>query len=132
MKKLLALLLSLAMLASFCVTASASESTVSFDFCVDGVEYTVTFPDCDLPYDQMEAIAKATLGIEEIPAVCSSDCSTLGHDFKEHDQYVTTHKVRASDPRCNLELFGIITCSRCSYLDLYLKQTYFLTCCAPD
>lgn len=132
MKRLLTLLLSVSMLLAFATTASANGDTV-FDFTVDGTEYTVTFKDCDLSYEKMEMIAKVTLGIEEAPQTCAWDaCQVLGHNFQEHDQVVTTHKVRAADPRCQEETFGVITCTRCSYMDLYLKKTTRISCCPVE
>lgn len=56
-------------------------------------------------------------------------CSLLGHKITSTAVAVTTHKVRATAPRCVQKTYNYEECSRCDYENSTLIKTEYIPCC---
>lgn len=57
-------------------------------------------------------------------------CTLLGHKLTSTSVGVTTHKVRATAPRCVCKTYIYTECSRCDYETSELIDTEYIYCCA--
>ena len=57
-------------------------------------------------------------------------CTLLGHKLEGTTVEVTTHKVRATSPRCVTKTYDYETCTRCDYETSTLMGTEYIVCCA--
>ncbi len=56
-------------------------------------------------------------------------CTLFGHKLESSYITATTHKVRATDPRCLLETYFTEVCTRCDYTNSNLVSSSYITCC---
>ena len=57
-------------------------------------------------------------------------CTLLGHKLENSIVEVTTHKVRATAPRCVCKTYDYNACTRCDYETSQLIDTEYIYCCA--
>ena len=57
-------------------------------------------------------------------------CTLLGHKLQSSTVDVTTHKVRATAPRCVRKTYDYDACTRCDYETSELIDTEYIFCCA--
>ena len=57
-------------------------------------------------------------------------CTLFGHDLKNTTVEVTTHKVRATAPRCVVKTYDYEECTRCDHEASTLMGTEYIYCCA--
>lgn len=100
---------------------------------------------CDCEYCALEKTIVFPAGAsEEIKSRITSDlshpaqasdgekglrCTLFGHDIITDYIYVTTHKVRASAPRCLREYMRYEACTRCDYIKYTVISAIYVNCC---
>ena len=55
-------------------------------------------------------------------------CSIFGHDLSSGEVISIKHKVSHRDPRCLLEIYDVVSCSRCDYLEQNLISSRHISC----
>ncbi|MBR3998065.1 MAG: hypothetical protein IKI93_06945 [Clostridia bacterium] len=56
----------------------------------------------------------------------------FGHDKVTEYAHIIKHKVFSVEPRCANQLYEVITCTRCDYMDATLVSQAFFNCCPED
>lgn len=56
-------------------------------------------------------------------------CTLFGHKLESSIITATTHKAKATDPRCLLETYNTEVCSRCDYTNSTLLDSSYISCC---
>ena len=56
----------------------------------------------------------------------------FGHDETTEYHCVVKHKALSVAPRCAVQYYEVITCSRCDYMDATLVSQAFIDCCPED
>jgi len=56
----------------------------------------------------------------------------FGHDEVTEYHHVIKHKALSVAPRCANQLYEVITCTRCDYMDATLVSNLFIDCCPED
>ena len=56
----------------------------------------------------------------------------FGHDEVTTYHHVIKHKALSVEPRCANQVYEVITCTRCDYMDATLVSNSFLFCCPED
>jgi len=56
----------------------------------------------------------------------------FGHDKITEYASVIKHKALSVEPRCASQLYEVITCTRCDYMDATLVSNVFIFCCPED
>ena len=57
-------------------------------------------------------------------------CTLFGHKLTVTYSTVTTHKARATAPRCLQKIYEVSTCSRCDYVSSQLQGSTYIFCCS--
>lgn len=133
MKRITSLMMCLIiMMTSMCIFASA-EGNGTYEFEVDGEEYTVEFVSSDLSAEKQETVAARLVGLEvSEPVPANILCNLFGHDYEYSTTYVTHHKVATIAPRCQRKYYDITTCSRCDYYSETYTRAALIYCCAEE
>ncbi len=133
MKRILFALLAAEMLiSSACYTASADGGN-SYEYVVDGTEYTVVFPTDNLSPEEQQRVAMKVIGMDGGVQTYNATCNTYGHNYGPVDYlYVYTHKLNKYHPRCLLDICSIQTCARCGYDLITNVSSNFVVCCPED
>lgn len=131
MKKILAFVLTLLMLASTFIPVNASENTGNTYFFGD---VTVQFEEgCTFSDEQQEHIAYHMANGD----ICDDDssttynllCTLFGHKYETSTSYVTTHKVYTTAPKCVQKTYLYSLCSRCDDTKSELQKSTRVNCC---
>ena len=56
----------------------------------------------------------------------------FGHDKVTEYHQIIKHKALSVEPRCANQLYEVITCTRCDYMDATLVSNIFIHCCPED
>lgn len=56
-------------------------------------------------------------------------CTLFGHKLESSIITATTHKVRATAPRCLRETYDTEACTRCDYTNAELIDASYISCC---
>jgi len=59
-------------------------------------------------------------------------CTLFGHNTEENVVTATEHKVRSSEPRCDMTTYRVETCSRCDYENISVISETYVYCCPED
>ena len=126
-KNLFAIVLALTILTCTCVLpASAKESTINNE-----IEIIIS--------DDVSAETKSKIekyfatgepATDDVATTYGLTCTLLGHKLTSTSVGVTTHKVRATAPRCVCKTYIYTECSRCDYETSELIATENIYCCA--
>ncbi len=131
MKKLTSLLICVLIIMSVATVAvSAVDNVNTYDYVVDGVEYTVEFTDSGLSEEKEAIIAERLVSGEE-PSVQTYGlgCDLFGHDYVLVNVPVIVHKVNATAPRCREDIYRVLTCEDCDLYKTEIKSSSFIYCC---
>ena len=136
MKKALLIVLTLIMvLSSVPVLANAEEnnSNASFEYEIDGTEYTIEFSNSSFDAEKQEMIARRIVGLE-VTTIQPRNllCDIFGHKETTENVTAIVHKVYDTAPRCLTKTFRVTTCSRCDYYKQTLISSEYRYCCAED
>ncbi len=134
MKRIISVLMcAFIIMSSMAVFASASDnSSDTFNFEIDGTEYTVEYISGDAVSDaKKEFIAAKLVGAEiSSPSPANILCDIFGHDYVYGQYSVTVHKVYSSAPRCERRYYKATTCEDCDYYQETLINTVKINCCS--
>ncbi len=129
MRKFIYILLCAALFLSYTATTVNAHNEGELSYTVDGYVHSFEFEDDTLTLEEKIAIAETILGIRNgSVAPCSSSCID-GHDYESTYVYKTTHKVRATSPRCNKTTYNLKQCSVCGYTTTEYVDTVKIFCC---
>ena len=130
MKRLISIAITILMLASLCLSASANEITGhTYDY--DFGEKTVIF-ESDTPFSEEERqhIAEHLVyGDDEISTYGFNFLCLFGHNYEVGYVTTITHCVSATQPRCLKEIFEIGECTRCGATYTEQITAAYITCC---
>ena len=56
-------------------------------------------------------------------------CTLFGHKYETSRTTVTTHKARATSPRCLKNTYDYSSCTRCGYETSTLISSTYIVCC---
>ena len=59
-------------------------------------------------------------------------CWLLGHDTTTKTISAIYHKRSEYDPRCQVELYDVTSCSNCDYVSPVLISSSYISCCPPE
>lgn len=125
-KKLLSLILSIAMLACmFIIPANATEIETN-----ENIEIIIVNPNIS-EETKAKAIAFYTNGGEEQEDIATYGltCTLFGHKTESTYVYKITHEVRSTAPRCLKKTYNYVTCTRCDYEESILLSSEYIACC---
>lgn len=133
MKKIIAIIVSAAMLFAFGTLAyAADENTFEYNI---GENVTVRFDeDCTLTAEEREAVVRYIENENNPYAVSTQNliCTVFGHKYKYSYITVVTHKVHEKNPRCVEEERKIGICSRCNDGISETLTSIRIPCCPED
>lgn len=129
MKKIIALIMvvvSLFSVMSISVYAEGSEeNTVTVT--VNDVEFVF---DADTSEEFRNRAIAHYFGHEDDGATAYGlTCTLFGHKLENSITSATTHKARATDPRCLRQRFNTEVCTRCDYTNSTLIDSTYISCC---
>lgn len=118
------------LIACFSLSGYANAGENSFNFVFPEYEISVSG---DISEDEAYNIANifyCDMNGISIPAVCAP-CDISGHYYKTTVVETTGHKVYTTDPRCRLNTYEVVTCTKCSSLiSRTLKSSRRISCCS--
>ena len=126
-KRILAMLMALAISVSlFTLPSTAAEVEDSH------THIEIYFPDENVSEELKErATAHFLNGAENDDAsTYGLTCTILGHSIETATTYTTTHKARATAPRCLKKTYKYECCTRCVYEKSTLISSTYIHCCA--
>lgn len=124
-KNLFAVILALTLLTCTCaLPTSAKESTNNVEIIIKG----------EVSEETKEKIEKyfatGEPTIDNNATTYGLTCTLLGHKLQNSIVEVTTHKVRATSPRCVTKTYDYDACTRCDYETSTLVGTEYIVCCS--
>jgi len=81
---------------------------------------------------EIAGVPKSTIVDTNVMTPDNIICTLFGHDLSTTTVTATHHKVRVYSPRCLVELYHVTACSRCSYTDPVLVNSFHMVCCPED
>jgi len=105
-------------------------NTYIFDYSLE--EITIIFSEeTSFSEDKRKAVADSI--VYDIPiSQTYSLCWLLGHDTVTETVTAVYHKKSVYDPRCQLEIYDITSCTNCDYVYPRLVNSTYISCCPPD
>ena len=95
-------------------------------------EITVTYQDDSILTDTQKDLFLSLIKSEQPEYTPYSLLCLFGHDKVTEYASVTKHKALSVEPRCASQLYEVITCTRCDYMDATLVSQVFINCCPED
>lgn len=135
MKKIISFILFSAILMSLTVPfVSASGETDTYTYVVDGVECTVDFTGSALDDAKRQFVAESLLGIREDDGDTTYGlmCNLFGHKKVTERPTITRHRISDLDPRCAIETWEVISCTRCDYSVQTMISRQYFSCCPEE
>lgn len=136
--KIIILLCFLILFSNYALAGSSGPTVYQYDI----PEVTVVFPSSvEIPINIQNRIADELAGIgisSSLPCKSGENpdnilCTLFGHKFSSPVSVTATHhKVRQYDPRCILELYHVLYCTRCDYTESQLVASSYISCCPED
>ncbi len=130
MKKILALILTIASVFSLMTFTASAEETE---------ETTIVITKGEVDYIFEAGVSEDH--INSFIALCEEDhdceesstyglmCTLFGHKLETSSAVTITHKAAASDPRCLQKTYTVESCTRCDYSSKTLKSSVYISCC---
>ena len=132
MKKIIICILTIVIIISLCINASAREAT---DIIYNYGNITILFDaDTTLSTEQQLRIADILVNGDDNTSTYNLWCSLFGHNY-DTTEYATaiTHEVRTVAPRCLKEYFLVHICSRCEESgQIESVGSEYIVCCPED
>ena len=119
--------------------------------CADGLNplvYQYTNPDITVEFseslnmsaERQQSIADDIAGVNtnfmSNPGSVSPDniiCTLFGHKLSDPVTVTATHhKVNQYQPRCLMEVYDVVYCTRCDFTDVQFVNDFFIFCCPED
>lgn len=110
--------------------------------------YQYTNPDITVEFseplnvsaERQQSIADKIAGIESnsliSPGGDSPDnilCTLFGHKLSDPVTVTATHhKVNQYQPRCQMDVYDVVYCTRCDYTDTQFVHSIYVFCCPED
>lgn len=120
MKRIIMLILTLVMVASSTIVASAESEPYVFEYDCGDVEYVITVDSDGITEEQAAAIADAAYSYSDDAHTVtgrSSTCPVAGyHAFVTVTRQVYNHRVRVISPRCEIRTYEMEICAYCEYV----------------
>ncbi len=130
MKKLFALVLTLALTLTFVSHVFANDTSKDVRFDYDDLGVTVIIEDADgLDAEKQKFIADC-LAYDTTPKETRAWCWLLGHDYVTTTAYTVIHEARETAPRCLRKMYNFTTCENCDYYEKELIRQEYINCCA--
>lgn len=131
MKRIIYVLISLLILmTSVCVVATADGAGNTYTFEDEDAHYTVEFNDNNLTEEQQMRVAEKLTGIaDDTVQTYGLGCILFGHSYKYTSVSVTTHKYRASAPRCKIDMYNVKYCEDCDFTEPTWTSSAYIYCC---
>ena len=104
-------------------------------------EVTVEFSEpLNMSAERQQSIADEIAGVESNslaePGVASPDnliCTIFGHNLSDPVTVTARHhKVNSFEPRCKMEVYDVVYCTRCDYTNTELFDSFYIFCCPED
>lgn len=126
-KSLFAILLALSLLiCTFVIPTSAKETTINND-----IEIIIIDEVSDETKEKIERyFATGEPATNNVTTTYGITCTLFGHKLENTSVSATTHKVRATAPRCVKKTYAYSACTRCDYETSTLADTEYIYCCA--
>lgn len=125
-KKILSLILAIAMLACMCIMpANAAETEADEHIEIIIVNQNIS------EETKAKAIAFYTNGGEEQDGTTTYGltCTLLGHKIESTRVYKINHEVRTTSPRCLKKSYDYNACTRCDFEESVLVSSTYIVCC---
>jgi len=127
-KNLFAIVLALTLLVCTCVLpTSAKEHTHNNDIEIIILDENVS---AETKTKIENYFATGEAATDDGVAAYGLTCTLLGHKLQNSIVEVTTHKVRATSPRCVTKTYDYDACTRCDYETSELIDTEYIVCCS--
>ena len=127
MKKIISLALALLLSVSFCIAASAVDVENTYFY---GDVEVVFAEDSSFSEEMKQHIADYIVNGDDGATTYNLMCTLFGHKETSEVVLTTSHKVRATNPRCLQQMWEIHACSRCNEaLDQILLSETYIDCC---
>ncbi len=125
-KKILSLILAIAMFACIFIMPANAEETGTDEH----IEIIIVNENISKETKE-KAIAFYSDGGEEQEGISTYGltCTLLGHKIETTVVYKITHKVRSSSPRCLKKTYDYDTCTRCDFEESVLTSSTYIACC---
>ena len=125
-KKILALILSIAMLACIFIMPANAAETESYEH----IEIIIVNPNISEETKE-KAFAFYSNDGEEQEGISTYGitCTLLGHKLETTGVYKITHEVRSTSPRCLKKTYDYSACTRCDYEESILTGSEYIVCC---
>lgn len=98
---------------------------VEYTFIIEGVEIGISGI---LTEDEAYEIAYLHYCIEN-GIVIPDTCASCSHTYEHQEVTATTHKARATSPRCQKFTYDIRRCTKCYDTTTTLLKTWYVYCC---
>lgn len=95
-------------------------------------EITVIYQDNSILTDSQKELFLSLIQSDQTLHTPYSLLCLFGHDKVTEYASVTKHKALSVEPRCASQLYEVVTCTRCDYMDTTLVSNAFIFCCPED
>lgn len=130
MKRFISIILTMVILLSMPINATASEMTGNV---VDIGSFTVEFiANSSFTADEQYYLAQYIVDnspVGESETTYNLLCTLFGHKTTTESITVIEHCVSDTQPRCIKSLQELTTCSRCDYVDIVEISSIYIYCC---
>ncbi len=142
MKKIIALLSVVALLATGGFAAFADNGTSSYVYSYEGKTVEIFIEDdCGLSEEGKQALADRLFALQTGGVATNSAessvqprawCWLTGHDKVTHTTMTLTHMDREKDPRCTKTFHECTYCTKCSYSTEEVIDIQYVSCCDEE
>lgn len=112
------------------IVSAETNETYIFEYPEHNI--TIEFSDTSLlSNNARQIIADSIVSGSPIPQAYSL-CWLLGHDTVLDKVTAVYHKKSVYDPRCQLEIYDVTSCTNCDYVYPDLVSSTYISCCPPE
>jgi len=95
-------------------------------------DITVIYQENSVWTENQKELFLSLVSSEQLEHTPYSLLCLFGHDEVIEYPHIIKHKALSVEPRCANQLYEVVTCTRCDYMDATLVSNLFIYCCPED
>lgn len=112
------------------IISAASETTYIYEYPEQNT--TIEFSDSSLLASSTRQTIADSIVYSLPLSQTYSLCWLVGHDTITETITATYHKRSQYEPRCQLEIYHVTSCTNCDYANPVLVSSKYISCCPPE